>query len=191
MNDVFEYRHAPGKGPIWLSAFGVVLLVMAVLFAEAYHLMPLVWVTCAVTLAWMLVPKPVYGIKVDGEYLVLSAWRKPRFVRLDDIAYLRASNVSEETMMAIVYKDGEEEASHWVTDLLDRHVYMAGQAMYFGEGDGSLIPVMDGRQSFDYFTFGVKLGDARTLVKFTIAKFAFENHSHAQLRDLDAALKWP
>jgi hypothetical protein len=109
MNDVFEYRHAPGKGPIWLSAFGVVLLVMAVLFAEAYHLMPLVWVTCAVTLAWMLVPKPVYGIKVDGEYLVLSAWRKPRFVRLDDIAYLRASNVSEETMMAIVYKDGEEE----------------------------------------------------------------------------------
>jgi hypothetical protein len=109
MNEVFEYRRAAGKGAIWLAAFGVVLLVMAVLLAEAYHLMPLVWVTGAVTLAWMIVPKPVYGIKVDGEYLVLSAWRKPRFVRLDDIAYLRASNVSEETKMAIVYRNGEEE----------------------------------------------------------------------------------
>ncbi len=109
MNDVYEYRRAPGKGAIWLAAFGVVLLLTAVLLNEAYHLMPMVWVAGAVTLAWMLVPKPVYGIKVDSEYLVLSAWRKPRYVRLDDIAHLRASNISEETMMAIVYKNGDEE----------------------------------------------------------------------------------
>ena len=109
MNDVYEYRHAPGKGAIWLAAFGVVLLLMAVLIAEASHLMPLVWVASAVTLAWMIVPKPVYGIKVDTEFLVLSAWRKPRFVRLEDIAYLRASNISDETNIAIVFKNGQEE----------------------------------------------------------------------------------
>ena len=109
MNDVYEYRHAPGKGAIWLAAFGVVMLLMAVLLAEASHLMPLVWVASAVTLAWMVVPKPVYGIKIDTEFLVLSAWRKPRFVRLEDIAYLRASNISDETNIAIVFKNGQEE----------------------------------------------------------------------------------
>lgn len=109
MNEVYEYRHAPGKGAIWLAAFGVVLLLMAVLLAGASHLMPLVWVAGAVTLAWMAVPKPVYGIKVDTEFLVLSAWRTPRFVRLDEIAYLRASNISDETNVAIVFKNGTEE----------------------------------------------------------------------------------
>ncbi len=110
MDEVFEYRIAPGRGAIWLAAFGVVVLVLAIVLNEAYHLMPLVWVTAAVTLTWMIVPKPVYGIKIDAEYLVLSAWRKPRYIRLDDIAHLRASNISDETNIALVYKNGEEEA---------------------------------------------------------------------------------
>ena len=109
MNEVYEYRNAPGKGAIWLAAFGVALLLMAVLIAGATHLMPLVWVASAVTLAWMIFPKPIYGIKVDPEFLVLSAWRKPRFVRLEDIAYLRASDISDETNIAIVFKNGTEE----------------------------------------------------------------------------------
>ena len=109
MDEIFEHRVEPGKGAIWLAAFGVVLLVLAILLSQAYHLMPLVWVAAAVTITWMIVPKPVYGIKIDGEYFVLSAWRKPRYVRLDDIAYLRASNVSDETNIALVYKSGEEE----------------------------------------------------------------------------------
>ena len=109
MDEIFEHRVEPGKGAIWLAAFGVVLLVLAILFNQAYLLMPLVWVAAAVTITWMIVPKPVYGIKIDGEYFVLSAWRKPRYVRLDDIAYLRASNVSDETNIALVYKSGEEE----------------------------------------------------------------------------------
>jgi hypothetical protein len=57
----------------------------------------------------MIVPKPIYGIKVDPEFLVLSAWRKPRFVCLEDIAYLRASDISDETNIAIVFKNGTEE----------------------------------------------------------------------------------
>ena len=109
MNEVYEYRNAPGKGAIWLAAFGVALLLMAVLIAGATHLMPLVWVASALTLAWMIFPKPIYGIKVDPEFLVLSAWRKPRFVRLEDIAYLRASDISDETNIAIVFKNGTEE----------------------------------------------------------------------------------
>ena len=109
MDEIFEHRVEPGKGAIWLAAFCVVLLVLAILLNQAYHLMPLVWVAAAVTITWMIVPKPVYGIKIDGEYFVLSAWRKPRYVRLDDIAYLRASNVSDETNIALVYKSGEEE----------------------------------------------------------------------------------
>lgn len=109
MNEIYEYRRARGKGVIWLAAFGVVLLLFAVLLAEASYLMPLVWAASAMTVAWIAVPKPVYGIKVDTEFLVLSAWRKPRFVRLEDIAYFRASNISDETNVAIVYKNGDEE----------------------------------------------------------------------------------
>jgi hypothetical protein len=109
MDEIFEHRVAPGKGAIWLAAFGVVLLMLAILISQAYHLMPLVWATAAVTIAWMIFPKPVYGIKIDGEYFVLSAWRKPRYIKLDDIAYLRASNTSDETNISIVYKSGDEE----------------------------------------------------------------------------------
>lgn len=109
MEDVYEYRRAPTKGAVWLAAFGVMLLGLFIISTDAFHLLPLVWVACFLNLAWMLVPKPIYGIKVDADYLVLAAWRNPRYVRLDDIAHLRASNVSEETMIAIVYKDGEEE----------------------------------------------------------------------------------
>jgi hypothetical protein len=109
MDELFEYRVAPGRGAIWLAAFGVVLLVLAVFFNDADHLMPLVWVAAGVTIAWMVMPKPVYGIKVDAEYLVLSAWRRPRYIKLNDIAHLRASNQSDETKITIVYKTGEEE----------------------------------------------------------------------------------
>ncbi|MFT7107861.1 MAG: hypothetical protein ACJAVT_002390 [Yoonia sp.] len=109
MNEIFEHRVAPGKGAIWLAAFGVVLLVLVIVINQAYHLMPLAWAAAAVTITWMIFPKPVYGIKVDAEYFVVSAWRKPRYIKLDDIAYLRASNISDETNIILVYKSGDEE----------------------------------------------------------------------------------
>lgn len=109
MNKTFEYRNAPSKGAIWLAAAGVILLLLMILVTGSDHLIWMVWIFGTVTAAWMIVPKPVYGIKVDPDYLVLSAWRDPRYVRLDDIAYLRATNISDETSIAIVYKNGDEE----------------------------------------------------------------------------------
>jgi hypothetical protein len=109
MEDLYEYRHAPSKGAIWLAALGVVLLTLIVVLNDADHLIWTIWVAGAVTVAWMIQHKPIFGIKIDQEYLVLGAWRDPRYIRLEDIAYLRATNVSEETTIAIVYKDGDEE----------------------------------------------------------------------------------
>jgi len=109
MNKTYEYRSAPSKGAIWLAAAGVILLLFIILITGSDDLTWMVWIFGAVTVAWMIMPKPIYGIKVDPEYFVLSAWRDPRYVRLDDIAYLRATNVSDETSIAIVYKSGEEE----------------------------------------------------------------------------------
>jgi hypothetical protein len=109
MNEVYEYRRAPSKGAIWLAIIGVLLLMAAVIINGADHLTWLVWVCGTVTLAWMLLPKPVSGIRVDENYLVLSAWRNPKQIPLDNVAYLRATEVSDETEIAIVFKDGTQE----------------------------------------------------------------------------------
>jgi hypothetical protein len=92
-----------------LAAFGVALLLAVVIVNDAYHLIGLICVAGGLTLAWMLLPKPIYGIKVSSTHLTLAAWRKPRQVLLNDIDHLRATDVSEETQIAIVYKNGEEE----------------------------------------------------------------------------------
>ena len=109
MNDVYEYRRARGKAVIWLSGMGVILLLAAVSVTDASELMWLVWVLAALTLALMLVPRTITGIRVDDTYLVLSAWHKPRAIALDDIAFLRATQADPETSIIIVYKDGTEE----------------------------------------------------------------------------------
>jgi hypothetical protein len=109
MNDVYEYRRARGKGVIWLCGMGVVLLLVAISVTDATDLIWLVWVLAALTLALMLVPRPVSGIRVDDTYLVLSAWNKPRSIALDDIAFLRATQADPETSIIIVYKNGTEE----------------------------------------------------------------------------------
>ncbi len=118
MDEVYEYRREPGKGVIWLSAITVVLLITFVGLTGAYHLNWLVWAFGAATLFWMLVPKPVSGMRVSKDHLVLSAWKNPRVIRLDDIAYLRATEASAETEVAIVYKDKTEEGI-FVGDLPD------------------------------------------------------------------------
>ena len=110
MNEVYEYRQAPSKGAIWLAVIAVLTLLTAIVVNGASHLIWLVWVLGGITFAWMMMPKPVSGIRVDDDYLVLSAWRKPRNISLDDIAYLRVTKVSMETNIAIVYRDGAQEA---------------------------------------------------------------------------------
>lgn len=111
MNDVYEYRRAPNPWVIRLSAMAVVLLTTFVIIAEAGHLMVVVWGLVAATYCWMMMPKRVLGIRIDRENLVLGAWRKPRTIPLDDIAYLRVTEVSAETSVTIVYKDGREEGT--------------------------------------------------------------------------------
>ncbi|WP_296427962.1 hypothetical protein [Yoonia sp.] len=111
MNDVYEFRRAPGRGIIWLSATMIVLLISLITWTGAEHLLRLVWALGAVLILWMLLPKPVAGIRVDDDHLTLSAWRRPRLIALDDIAYLRATDISADSDITIVYKDGREEGA--------------------------------------------------------------------------------
>ena len=109
MSDVYEYRRAPNRGPVWLALVGVILLLVAVIQFGATQLTWLVWVAAAVTIAWMILPQPVSGIRIDRDHLVLAAWRKPRPIALDDIAHLRVDDSGLETHTTIVYRDGKEE----------------------------------------------------------------------------------
>ena len=109
MNEVYEYRRARGKGLIWLSGISVVILLAAISVADAPDLIWLVWALGMLTLALMLVPRPVTGIRVDDTYLVLSAWHQPRAVALDKIAFLRATPGDPETAAIIICTDGTEE----------------------------------------------------------------------------------
>jgi hypothetical protein len=109
MSDVYEYRRAPNKGPIWLAFIGVVLLFVAVIYFEATQLQIIAWGLGAVLIAWMLLPKPVSGIRIDSDHLTLAAWRKPRPIPLDDIAHLRVNDAGIDTEIAIVYRNGDVE----------------------------------------------------------------------------------
>ncbi len=109
MSDVYEYRRAPNRGPVWLALIGVIVLLVAVIHYGATQLIWLVWVAAAITIAWMILPKPVSGIRIDNDHLTLAAWRKPRPIRLDDIAHLRVDDSGLDTHVTIVYRNGNEE----------------------------------------------------------------------------------
>ena len=111
MDEVYEYRRGPNSWVIRLFAFATLLLATVVSMTDSGHLMGVVWALCFATMTWMLLPKPVSGIRVDDDYLVLGAWRRPRAIRLDDIAYLRVTELSAECTVTIVYKDGREEGA--------------------------------------------------------------------------------
>ncbi|PUB10723.1 hypothetical protein [Yoonia sediminilitoris] len=111
MNEVYEYRRAPNLWVMRLSVVSLALLIMVIALTGAHHLTALAWGLGAATLYWMLLPHPVSGIRVDDNYLVLAAWRRPRAIPLDNIAYLRITEVSAECTVTIVYKDGREEGT--------------------------------------------------------------------------------
>jgi hypothetical protein len=107
MNDVYEFRRAPGKGAIWLGSATVAVLLFVMALTDA-KLDWLVWGAGAVTLTWMVLPRPVAGIKVDDTHLVLSAWQNPQTIPLDDIDHLKATRESLESDFKIVLRDGRE-----------------------------------------------------------------------------------
>ncbi|KQI71534.1 hypothetical protein AN191_12490 [Loktanella sp. 5RATIMAR09] len=109
MSDVYEYRRAPSKGPIWLAFLGMVLLIVAIIYFEATQLEALAWIIGAVLIAWMLLPQPISGVRIDADHLTLAAWRDPRPIPLDDIAYLRVSEAGLDPEVAIVYRNGTIE----------------------------------------------------------------------------------
>jgi len=109
MSELYEYRRAPTKGPVWLAFIGVVILLVGVIQFGATQLLWLVWVLGAITIAWMLLPQPISGIRIDADHLVLSAWRNPRPIPLDDIAHLRVNDAGLEAEVAIVYRNGKVE----------------------------------------------------------------------------------
>jgi len=111
MNDVYEYRTGPNQWVVRVFAILTLLLITIVVFTKAQHLMALVWGIGAATFYWMILPKPMSGICIDQHDLILAAWRKPRRVPLDDIAYLRVTEASAECSISIVYKDGREEGT--------------------------------------------------------------------------------
>ncbi|WP_342076328.1 hypothetical protein [Yoonia sp. SS1-5] len=111
MNEVYEYRRAPNPWVIRLFGIALVLLTTLVVLTQAHHLMSVIWGLTAVLVVCMLLPKPISGIRIDDDYLVLAAWRKPRPIPLDRIAYLLVTDVSAESRITIVYKDGQQEAT--------------------------------------------------------------------------------
>ncbi|EBA13015.1 hypothetical protein [Roseobacter sp. CCS2] len=109
MSRVYEYRRAPNKGPVWLALMGAIMLLVSVVHYGATDLVWLAWAAIALTIAWMVLPRPVSGIRIDNTHLVLSAWRNPRPIPLDHIAHLQVRDMELEGDVTIVYRNGEQE----------------------------------------------------------------------------------
>ena len=109
MTDTFVYKRGPGRGVIWL-ALAITLGLCAFVFAmNMLQLLPALILFAGLTAAWVFLPRPTYGIKVDGTHLTLAAWRKPRPIPLDSIAHIQAGTISDEISHVIVYRDEERE----------------------------------------------------------------------------------
>ncbi len=128
MNEVYEFRRAPSRWLIRLFVLAIVVLTTVVLLTGADHLLTLIFALAAATFCWMLLPKHIAGIRIDQDYLTLGAWRRPRQIPLDDIAYLRVTELSAECTVTIVYKDGREEGT-FAGDLPDIDVLSEVMAM--------------------------------------------------------------
>ena len=109
MSETYVYKRKPGRGVIWLAAAVTLALCGGVYLWGAANLLPILMLFAALTAAWVFLPRPTYGIKVDGSHLTLGAWRKPRPIPLDSIAYIQASEISDEINYVIVYRDEERE----------------------------------------------------------------------------------
>lgn len=109
MSGIYEYRRAPSKGAVLLGTVCVLLITFAVMLTERDYLMLLAWALASATITWLAILRPVAGIRIDDDYLILSAWRTPHMIPLDDIAHLRATHVRIQTEVVIVFKDGREE----------------------------------------------------------------------------------
>lgn len=111
MNEIYEYRVAPNPWAIRIAMIAIMMLVITVSFSDRANLRYLIWSLGAVTVVWMLLPRPISGIRIDDTFLILGAWRSPRLIRLDDIAYLIVTEVSAESRISVVYRDGRIEAT--------------------------------------------------------------------------------
>lgn len=109
MDDTYVYKRKSGRGVVWLSIVVTVALAGAIYGLGHSDLLPVMLLFLALTVGWLFVPRPTYGIKVDDTHLTLAAWRKPRAIPLDSIAHIEASDISDEITYVIVYRDGERE----------------------------------------------------------------------------------
>jgi len=111
MNEVYEYRLARRRGAIWLAAIVIAFLLGFAVANAAPQVMMALWALTGVLIMFTLMSNPICGIRVDDEYLVLNAWRKPRLIPLVEIDYLRMTHWTDDCNVTIVYKDGREEGT--------------------------------------------------------------------------------
>ena len=109
MNDTFVYKRKRGRGAVWLAAVTAAAVGAGVWWLGLTDLLTVFALFCALTLGWIMSPRPVYGIKVDDTHLTLAAFRKPRPIPLDSIAHIQATEADDENAYVIIYRDGEKE----------------------------------------------------------------------------------
>ncbi|WP_333713228.1 hypothetical protein [Yoonia sp.] len=109
MSNSYVYKHKPGRGAVWLMAVTATLLSGGTYVVGGPELLPAAIMMIGFAAVIALRPRPTYGIKVDDTHLTLAAWRKPRPIPLDSIAYLQAAQISDEIPYVIVYRDKERE----------------------------------------------------------------------------------
>ena len=109
MNEVYEYRRIPGRGIIRLAAAAVVVSFTTVALTGAQYMLQLACVIAPLALLWMSLPRPIAGIRIDDESLILSAWQNPRAISLDDLSHIQILNDDVETNISIHFKDGRTE----------------------------------------------------------------------------------
>ena len=112
MTEFYAYRRSSRSKVVWLCAAAAAAVMIYGITYDVPNIIGLVLVFIFVVIGWQLMANNVRGIRVDTENLILNAWREPRLIALDDIAYLRAEHWTDDPGISIVYKDGTEERTN-------------------------------------------------------------------------------
>lgn len=106
MQDVYSYRLQGRRLAVWSAAIGVAMLCMLALYDTAPWFIWTIWLPCAAILLFLLVKNPDSGVHLREDRLILSAWQKPRELRLRDIERIVFVRWADSTDMEVQLRDG-------------------------------------------------------------------------------------
>ncbi|MBW4708077.1 hypothetical protein KX928_09785 [Roseobacter sp. YSTF-M11] len=107
MSETYEYRLPGRRASVWMTLAVVGLLLAVVASEVASWYIWLVWMPSMAMVLYLLLKNPISGLRLTNDMLLLSAWRNPQALLLQDIAKIRFIDWRDGSDMEVHLHSGE------------------------------------------------------------------------------------